>query len=105
MKLQYLDAPELPITEATLAEEGVFYLPIDTSAWKEQIEKICAERGYKNRDEVQHPLKTTISLPFSIGNLHFMFFYFLFYKHSASKIVPSPPGVHLLDARREACRP
>jgi cupin superfamily acireductone dioxygenase involved in methionine salvage len=55
MKLQYLDAPELPITTETLAEEGVYYLPIETSggAWKEQIEKICAERGYKNRDEVR----------------------------------------------------
>jgi cupin superfamily acireductone dioxygenase involved in methionine salvage len=63
MKLQYLDDLELPITEATLAEEGVFYLPIDISAWKEQIEKICAERGYKNRDEV-------LSLPPSIEDNH-----------------------------------
>jgi len=52
MKLKYLDTPEEPISVETLAAEGVFYLPIDTSAWKEQIDRICAERGYKNRDEV-----------------------------------------------------
>ncbi len=55
MKLQYLDQPDEPVSVDALSAEGVFYLFIDTTsgaAWKEPLDRLCAERGYKNRDEV-----------------------------------------------------
>jgi len=62
MKLRYLDHPDQQISVEQLLEEGVFYMRIDMSSWKEQVDRICAERGYKNRDEVGHPSTHPTSL-------------------------------------------
>ncbi|KAL6070687.1 1,2-dihydroxy-3-keto-5-methylthiopentene dioxygenase [Balamuthia mandrillaris] len=52
VRLAYIDNPEKPIDLETLRAEGVLYIPIDMDNWKEELAKICQERGYKNRDEV-----------------------------------------------------
>eukprot|EP01088_Endostelium_zonatum_P013452 TRINITY_DN28023_c0_g1_i1.p1 TRINITY_DN28023_c0_g1~~TRINITY_DN28023_c0_g1_i1.p1 ORF type:complete len:190 (-),score=56.13 TRINITY_DN28023_c0_g1_i1:40-558(-) len=52
MKLELLDFPGVEFTEKDLNAIGVLYFKLDKNEWQKQIEKICQERGYKNRDEV-----------------------------------------------------
>jgi len=61
MKVKFIDHPDLPVTLHDLEENGVLYFQIDSSNWGPALEKICQERGYKNRDEVFISLSPDVS--------------------------------------------
>ena len=55
MRAYYLDNPTKVVSLARLESLGVVYWRVPADTYKEDgiLEKICAERQYKNRDEVK----------------------------------------------------
>ncbi|KAF9418170.1 hypothetical protein BGZ94_009772 [Podila epigama] len=43
--------PSVPVSVEELAESGVLYWKLDGSDYTSQLDRICEERHYKNRDQ------------------------------------------------------
>lgn len=61
-------SPSVPVSVEELAASGVLYWKLKGENFEEQIDRICKERNYKNRDQVCCSL-----LPSFLG----IFFFFL----------------------------
>lgn len=55
MRAWYLENPSKVVSKTRLESLGVLYWQVPADTYKEDgiLEKICAERSYKNRDEVR----------------------------------------------------
>ncbi|KAF9578477.1 1,2-dihydroxy-3-keto-5-methylthiopentene dioxygenase [Lunasporangiospora selenospora] len=44
--------PSVPVSASELAASGVLYWKLDDNDFESQIDRICLERNYKNRDQI-----------------------------------------------------